>query len=156
MLRFSLFKAAREFGTAETTLGNRLGEIGEVAGPDECFSTRQILKALYGEIYQERLRKIKEEADGFALRNAADRGELIGRRELEAAFLQVALGIKEVIRGSGLTQEAQADVLRQISTIPILIKDQATGRARARDHGENGNGSSQGNKKGRPRKAVVS
>ena len=57
MLRWSLFKASREFGVGETTLGQKLGECGEVAGPDECFSTRQLIKGLYGEVYRERLVK---------------------------------------------------------------------------------------------------
>ncbi|HEX4201504.1 MAG TPA: hypothetical protein VHY59_08300 [Chthoniobacterales bacterium] len=157
MWRWSLFKASREFGVGEHTLGQKLAEAGELAGPDECYATRQILKSLYGEVYRERLRKIKEEADGFALRNAADRSELLGRQDLEAAFLQVALAIKEIIQSSDLNREAQADVLRVLGSIPVVIKDRATDRARARDHGENGNGngSSEKRKKGRPRKAVA-
>ena len=61
MLRWSLYKASREFGCGETSLGQKLAECGEVAGPDECFSTSQLLRSLYGAVYAERLRKVKEE-----------------------------------------------------------------------------------------------
>jgi hypothetical protein len=51
--------------SSRTSTGGRTSF--ELAGADECFSTRQILRALFGEIYEQRLRKTKEEADAVAL-----------------------------------------------------------------------------------------
>ena len=99
MLRWSLYKASREFGCGETSLGQKLAECGEVAGPDECFSTSQLLRSLYGAVYVERLRKVKEEADKLALANQVARGEYVNKFELEQLHAAIAAHIKTVIRG---------------------------------------------------------
>ena len=146
MLRWSLFKASREFGTAEITLGKKLGEAGEVAGPDECFSTRQILRGLYGEVYAERLRKTKEEADMVGLKNAAMRGDFLSRFELQNLFGQIAHAILEIIKSSGLTKEEQNDVRRQIASIPVVLRQTAKAQSKGTLNG------AEKKKQGRPPK----
>lgn len=160
MLRWSLFKGSREFGCGETTLGQKLAECGEVAGPDECFSTSQLLRSLYGAVYVERLRKVKEEADKLALGNAIVRGEYVNRVELEQLHAAIATHIKTVVRGSRLTREEQDDVLRSMSDVKVRVADIASRQRRGQD-GEQGSGNGSApsepgmkRKGGRPRKTA--
>lgn len=157
-LKWSIRRAAAEFKISIPTLIGKLNAVEEKPDADKTFATAQIVRALFGDLHALRLRKAGEEGDKVALANQITRGEFLSRRDLEAAFLQIALGVKEVVRGSGLSQEAQMDVMRQIASIPVAIRDRATARARTRDHGENGNGngSSEKRKRGRPKKAVGS
>ena len=150
MLRWSLFKGAREFAVNEHTLGKKLGEANELPGPDECFSTRQILRGLYGEVYAERLRKTKEEADSVALKNAIMRSDFLPRRELERLLAEIAGAMVQTIKASPLPRESQDDLRRALSAIPVTIRSVA-------DHQRIGrNGDSSPRRKTKSKKKAVS
>lgn len=61
-VRWSLNQAAGEFGFARQTVKNRLVAAGISPGEDSRYSTADLLRALYGDLDGEKLRKLRAEA----------------------------------------------------------------------------------------------
>jgi hypothetical protein len=149
-LRWTLSKAARELDVTEYLLGKRLKDGGELPDSGGCYSTSQLIRAMFGSLHVERLRWTKEQADKVALENAILRSEYLPRQKLARLFGEIAFGMKEIIRASDLGRVSQDDLLRSLAAIPVTIKAVA-------DQGRNGgNGASPPERKTRLNKAKSS
>ncbi len=76
-LRWTINKAASEFGLGYKGLSSSIKTKSIRPGRDGRFSTGQIVKAIFDSDYEERLRLVKESADHKALQNAELRESLI-------------------------------------------------------------------------------
>jgi hypothetical protein len=135
-----------------------LSDANEPPGEDGCFSSRQLLSAVFGSLHKAKLHQVQEETRYTALRSQILRGEYLERAALQNAFGRVAERILEVIRNDrALSAEAREDLLRSLSSVPILISDVAAGPRRARDgSGDHAKESKpEGKKPGRKPKAVA-
>jgi hypothetical protein len=146
-----LTRAGREFSIAKTSLAARLKEAGENPDENGLFSTRQLTQTLYGSLFAERLRLIREEADKVAIANQVARGELLNRTELMQAMSAVAASIVAIIETSELSREAQDDLRRNLSTLPLIIQDQAMRQDKRPRVSSNG-AKPEARRRGRPRK----
>jgi phage terminase Nu1 subunit (DNA packaging protein) len=135
-------------------MATRLREGGERPDAGGCWSTAQVIGVCFSDLHSEKVRETRERADALGLKNAAARSELLPRASLEAAFLAIAAAIAQTIQGSGLSKASQADVMRSISAIPIVIRDVAASQSRNGNNGADHNGEKP--KKAGPRKAVGS
>jgi hypothetical protein len=131
-LKWNLRKAAVEFGTTVDTLKKSLNQIS--AEPDEnaLYTTKQLIRARYGELYQERLRVQRETADRIALENQITRAEVLDRSELMRSLTLIADAMVSRIAASELSKDAQSDLLRELSSIPIVLEDTARKQSRLR------------------------
>jgi hypothetical protein len=141
-LRWSLDAACREFGITSHTLHKRLVAVNERADlEDKCYSTEQIITAVFGSIQGERLREVREKADNLALKNASLRGELLDRMELAKALEPIFLAVRQIISASSLSKEMRDDLLNTIATFPlsvanVAVKQRKQLRAKDDDDGE--------------------
>ena len=137
-LRWSLNKAARELDCTEYLLAKRLKDAGETADSGNCWSTSQLIKAMFGSLHFERLRRTRAEADGRELQNAILRAEYLPRLELQAVFTELADAMQQIVRASKLDRSEQDDFLRNLAAIPIRIKTAAGRQAKQFAGGRNG------------------
>jgi|SRR5271165_3470189 len=121
-LRWDLKVGGREFGMTPETLSRKLNHAEQVSGPDKCYSTAQIVAALFGDITAERLRKTKEEADNMSLKNQILRGESLPRALMTPALEQIFVVIKQLVMASSMTTVEKKDLLDAISTWPVAVK----------------------------------
>jgi hypothetical protein len=84
--RWSAVTAGREFDLAKDTVKKRLIAAKQDSGEDQCWSTLQIITAIFGDLHGKRLRLTKQQADSYALENAERRGELVKRKSIYNAL----------------------------------------------------------------------
>lgn len=137
-LRWSVNAAAREFGITAPTLRKRLITAREMAARDKCYSTEQIVKAIFGSIQGERLREIKERADNMALKNASFRGEMLDRGELTRALEGIFLAVNQILSAASLPKELRDDLLSTIATWPVAVANVAVKQRKALRSKEDG------------------
>ena len=89
-LRWTVDKAAREFGVTEYLMRKRLKDGAEHPGPDGCYTTGQLHKVMFGSLHLERLRKTAAEADAVEMTNAITRREFLSAKDLTGTFAEVA------------------------------------------------------------------
>jgi hypothetical protein len=122
-LRWSVARASAEFDIAQATLERKLRDAQVFPDNGGAYSTKAIKAAVFGSLHNERLRRIKEEADKVAMANQVARGELLERRSLEQGFAEIAAAIVGIIGKSGLSREDQVQIQKNLSSIPVIIKD---------------------------------
>jgi hypothetical protein len=122
-LRWTARRAAAEFGVGYHVLSRKLQEAGEIAGEDNLFGTAQITTALYGSLHQARVHKLRADGQRSEMLARALKGELIDRKELTAAFSQLAAGMVGAVENSGMPREAQERFLRELSEWPVVLAE---------------------------------
>jgi hypothetical protein len=89
-LRWSVERAAREFGLSVGTLRKALNKNSARPGEDGCYSTQEITAALFGELHLEKIRTQRALARKLELENAITTASVLNRAELEKGFAQLA------------------------------------------------------------------
>jgi hypothetical protein len=144
-----------------TVIESRLNDAHESRATDNCFSTRQLAKAIFWDLDEDRHGKLKAERQKVELGNRILRGELLDRVDLENIFWRISERIREVVRGSALSNAEKDDLLRSIAGVKDGINDLASQTKKNQANGEsvpelNGAKEPQIKKKrGRPRKVKV-
>jgi hypothetical protein len=150
--RWSLNVARRELGVSSGTLSQRLSDANEAPGEDGCFSSRQLLSAVFGSLHKAKLEQVQQETQHTVLKNQILRGEYLAKDELTRIFGETATSMLEVIQHSKLTLAEQADLQRVLSTVPIRISDLAKAHSRLGEPSPNGH-PKRGRKPKRPAEA---
>jgi hypothetical protein len=144
-LRWSVERASGEFKLAANTLRKILNQSG--AEPDQtgCFSTMQLVNAIFGDLRSERLRKERELVKKYSIENRIAEASLLDRRELMRTFTftLIADAMVNRIMTSELSRAAKEDILRDLSSWPDAIKEVASRQSRLprsrRDDGQEDN-----------------
>jgi hypothetical protein len=124
-IRWNLELACREFGADQRTLRKRLIAADALAGPDGCYSTPQITAAVFGDLYGEKLRIAKEQADKLELANKVRRDELYDADASHRAFEAIFTAVRQKILNSKLANDEKDDLLRDLLNVgEIRIKAQ--------------------------------
>jgi hypothetical protein len=124
-LRWNLKKAATEFGTTVDTLTKSLNQVSASPDSDGCYSTKQLIQARFGALYQEKLRTQREMGDRIALENQITRSEVFNKSELSKGFAALADAMTHIIKSSKLSREEQEDLQRELAGVPIVISNVA-------------------------------
>ena len=110
LIRWKLNSASREFGIDAKTLAGRIRRQGIPAGKDQCWSTKEIVAAIYGDLEFERIRKTREEADQIAMENEESRGRLVDLEKFYVELAPVIEEVKRLVRSSNLSPVEQDEV----------------------------------------------
>ena len=129
-LRWNLRKASVELGTTSDTLKKRLNQISASPDSDGLFSTLQLVRALFGELHQEKIRTQRALAQKLELENAVTTGSFLNRSELLKGLAQIADAMVSRIMASELSRSAKEALLRDLSSIPLVLKDVAHAQSR--------------------------
>jgi hypothetical protein len=147
LLRWSVEASAREFGVSKDWIKKRLIEVNENPdAKDKAYSTAQIVKAVFGDIYGERLRETKEKADNWALKNAQLRGELLDRNSILRGMEHIIAATARLIDASSLSKTEKTDLRNTLATWPVVVRgvaerqshEIAVGSKNGKEGGENG------------------
>jgi hypothetical protein len=135
-LRWTIEKASIEFGAPANTIRKSLGSVHIACGADRCFTTQQICEALYGDMHKEKLRTQRQITERYSLENAITQGQVVPRSELMKVMTMIADAITSRIASSKLSREAQDDIMKDIASIPFVLKE--VGQAQSRLPRRNG------------------
>jgi phage terminase Nu1 subunit (DNA packaging protein) len=117
-VRWTIAWAASEFNWDKDTLAKALKR-GGVEGEDGTFSTNEILVACYGDIDHEKLRKVRAEADVLELTLAKERSKVLAADDVIRVWADIAVAIRQIIKGSNLSDSEKNECLRQIRELSI-------------------------------------
>ena len=121
-IRLSLHAAAQEFGLNDKTLSGRIKTSGVLAGDDGCYSIKDICRAVFGDIDNERLRLVREQADSVAIKNASARGELLPAGDVRRHFEAVLISLRSGILASNLEPEEKSELLLNLKRLGESVK----------------------------------
>jgi hypothetical protein len=99
---------------------------------DGLYSTKQITDAVYGGLSEEKLATQRQLTRKYQLENAITEASVLDKAALSQGFAQVADAISARIMSSELSREAKADLLRDLSTIPVVISNVARSQTKLR------------------------
>ena len=111
-IRWTLEKAATEFGLDRTTLSKRITSSGITAGDDGKFGTLQICSAVFGDIEGEKLREKKFQADKIEMEVAEMKGALLRKSEVYAHLDKVGIELKANIMACNISEDEKRDILK--------------------------------------------
>jgi hypothetical protein len=115
-LRWSLNKAAEEFGFARQTVKNRVVRAG--ISP-ECYSTRQITAALYGDKEAAEIRRANAQATLAEMECAERAKDLLPTRIVTAVWQDHIGKLKDVVSSLEMTKKERAKMMAVLRDIPI-------------------------------------
>jgi hypothetical protein len=131
LLRWSIKRAAKEFGLSEETIIKRLGLVKELPDPvSKSYSTRQLLNGIYGDINSARLSELRERTRNWELRNSILTGQSLRREEIEKTLGQLFISFKSAIEATGMSRAEKFDVLEVLGSWPIVIRETARQQTR--------------------------
>ena len=94
-LRWTQERASDEFNINRRTLSKRLKAASIDPAEDGSYSTAEITAAVFGDFQGEKLRKLREEADFYAIRNAQAKGELVPAEKVRQEWESIVLLVRE-------------------------------------------------------------
>ena len=102
------------------------------ADADGLYSTRQITEALYGGLAEEKLATQRQLTKKYALENAITEASVLDRAALMQGLEAVAGAMVHRITTSKLDRTEQEDLLRELSSIPIVLEGVAARQSKLR------------------------
>lgn len=94
-IRWTLLKAAQESGVTRETIRRGLRRDGIEPGPDGCYSTRQILQAVHGDLEAERIRETRARAELLEMEAAEKRRTLVSMEEVAKIYANALVPIRQ-------------------------------------------------------------
>jgi hypothetical protein len=88
---------------------------------------------MFGDLYGAKLRTQNERAEKLRIENAVTRGNLLNRAALSAAFATIADAVSaRIMACSELSRAAREDILKDIVTWPLALREVAHARTKVR------------------------
>jgi hypothetical protein len=130
-LRWTVERAGIEFGLSTGTLRKALNKNSAAPDADGLFSTQQVTGAIYGSMYIEKLATQKELRRKLELENAVTTASVLNRAELMKAMAAIADAfVSRVMAVQGLSRQEKEDLLKELSSWPIVLEDVARRQSR--------------------------
>jgi hypothetical protein len=129
-LRWSIEAVSREFKLAANTVRKILHQGSVEPDGTGTYSTEQVVSCLFGNLHAEKIRKERELVRKYRIENETAEANLLDRTELMKGFSALADAMVFRIMSSELGQEAKEDLLRDLSTIPVVINNVARTQTR--------------------------
>lgn len=96
-IRWTVERAATEFGCARETLSGRLKRASIVAGADGKFSTKQISAAVHGDLESEKLRNLRDDAEIKEFELGRLKRELIPAVGVHATWAAIIIALRTAV-----------------------------------------------------------
>jgi phage terminase Nu1 subunit (DNA packaging protein) len=111
LIAWSLTAAAVEFGHDRITIRRKLSEAGEQPDAKGHFTARQICAALFGNVYAEKLRLSRAQAEAAERKNARESGRVIALDVAIDTCARVVGALSQKFRSSSLSLAEQRSFL---------------------------------------------
>lgn len=125
-IRWSLEQAGREFHQEPKKISRRLKAISELPGSDECFSTIQISKAVFGSLELERIRATAAQADAREHEVAQTRRDLVWLAAIREWTLEVGVNIRQKLLSMSLPVDSIDGVLFEVQRLMLKYNSAKT------------------------------
>jgi phage terminase Nu1 subunit (DNA packaging protein) len=119
LLRWTLNRAAREFGLSEQMIKSRLKKARILPDADGTWSTHQLVEALFDEATRGRARLYMAQAQRIETLNLARNGELYSAKDIAAHLTMVGQQLKRLLLGLDAPEEQLAEVFQALSAFSI-------------------------------------
>jgi len=130
-LRWSVERAGIKFGLTSQTLRRSLAKTSATPNADGLFTTQEIIAALFGELHLEKIRTQRALARKLELENAITTASVLNRAELVKAMAAIADAfVSRVMAVQGLSRQEKEDLLKELSSWPIVLEDVAHRQSR--------------------------
>jgi hypothetical protein len=122
-LRWSVKRGAVEFGMSVMTLRKLINQASVEPGSDECYSTAELVGAIYGDLRSEKLRTQRELTKRYRLDNQIVEGSVLNRAELMKALSTIADAMTSRIMAAAVGREVKEDLLKELAGIPLVLEE---------------------------------
>jgi len=117
--RWSIHKAAQEFGIHRETLGKKLEAQSIRPGKDKAYSTSDICKAIFGDLDGERLLLIREQREKLSREREKDERQLIPSELVERVWCATMIEFRQRVMVCDLPRQQKEELL-EILTEPKI------------------------------------
>ena len=115
--------AAREFAISKKSLMQKLSAANLKSGDDDCFSTIQILEAIYGntseELRKAQIENTKQQAKLTKTKDAILKREWIPAEMVEKVWSDYIVDLRQKVQSLNLPAKDRADILADMQSIPV-------------------------------------
>lgn len=115
-LRWSLTRAAKEFGFQRTELETRRRAAHILPGDDQCFATQQICAMCFGDKRLADTKRAEAEAAAAIRRNMREEGALLPTDSVKNALDPIGIILRQKICASSLTETEKDEMLADIGS----------------------------------------
>jgi len=112
------------------TLRRALNQNSAEPGADRCYSTAQVCSAIFGGLNEEKLLTQRELTKKYSLENAIVEASVLDRAELTKGFVAIGDALVSRVMASELSREAKEDLLKELSSIPVILTEVAHTQSR--------------------------
>jgi hypothetical protein len=131
LLHWTIERAGIDFGLAANTLRKALAKSSAIPDADGLFTTKQIVAAIHGSMDIEKLATQKELRRKLELQNAIAEASVLNRSELMKILSMIADAMRtRIMSDSEMSRSAKEDILKDIASIPLLLKEVAHAQSR--------------------------
>jgi hypothetical protein len=116
-VRWTINRAAQEFGRDRNALDRMRIKSGIEPGADECFSTQQICAMIYGDKEKAAIKKLEAEARIAERKDAEAAGKMISVESAARINANIAVPIRQMILTSSMPNEERIEILTQITRL---------------------------------------
>lgn len=118
-LRWTIDRAASEFGLDRKTLSSRIRNRGILPGEDGKFSTRDICVAVFTDSKAARDKLTEAQEENFVLRNGKLAGELVDAKQCQSLWDATIIALRQKISDAPIPDATKREILKDLQTIPI-------------------------------------
>ena len=131
-LRWSIEAVSREFKLAANTARKILHQGGVEPDGVGTYSTEQVVSCLFGNLHAEKIRKERELVRKYQLENEITEASVLNRADLMKGLAGIADAMTSIISTSGLTTEEKENLLRELSSVPLILNTVARTQTKLR------------------------
>jgi hypothetical protein len=113
-IRWTIAHASSEFDKHRDTLAKALKRLGILPGEDGMFSTLEIVRACFGDDYIERVDGLRKDNELKDIEIATLRREMLPSDDVVRVWGNIAVAIRQVIKGSSLSDTEKNECFRQL------------------------------------------
>jgi len=118
-IRWTIAQASAEFDKHRDTLAKALKRLGILPGTDGAFSTLEIVRACCGDDYIEKVGGLRKDNELKDLEIARLKHEMLPTEEVLRVWSGVIVAIRQVVKGSNLSDTEKHECLRQIRELKV-------------------------------------
>jgi hypothetical protein len=116
-IRWTIDVAAGEFGINRATLAKRIRESGMLPGKDQKFSTKEIFKAISGDLEAARIRQANEDADLKKVRKLQIARKLCAVETVEHVWTAALVDIRQRVSNWQIPDMLKQEMLKELQSV---------------------------------------
>ncbi len=128
-IRWTIERAAVEFGIDRGTLSGRIHNRGILPADDGKFSTRDICIAVFTDGKAARDKLATAQQENFNLRNKKLAGELVDPKQCQQLWDACVISLRQKIANTPIPEATKREILKDLQSIPLneYLENNSTG-----------------------------